>query len=126
MDVVKLTYPLCKCDCEPKLTGIPPNVFIVADMEDIKKRFVEIRGNTKNYLTGLMDEKGVGGSNDLSDKIIEAINKSETRMETFLQGATIAKITVDDNHNNDAGVNEIHGCRDEGKGVDIDYYDVTG
>ena len=45
-------------------------------MEYMKKMFVEIRGDTKHDLTGLVDERVVGNFNYHSGQIIEEINRS--------------------------------------------------
>ena len=63
MNIIKAIYPWYKSDCEPKIIGIPPNVGLLAYTEETKERFVDIRGNIKHDLTGLMDESGVGNYN---------------------------------------------------------------
>ena len=44
-------------------------------MEDLNKSFLEIRGNIKYDLTGLVEERVVGNFNYHSGQIIEEINK---------------------------------------------------
>ena len=63
MDIVIVNCPLYRCDCASKITGIPSHVVVLANMEDTKKRFVYTRGNIKQYLTGIVDERGLGNSN---------------------------------------------------------------
>ena len=75
MDIVIVNCPLYKCDCAPKITGITFHIFFCTYMEDTKKRFVCIRGNIKQYLTGIVDERGLGNSNFRPYQIIEVTNR---------------------------------------------------
>ena len=54
MDIAKVTYPGHKCDCAPNITGIPPYVVILENMDKTKKSFDEIRGNIEHDFTGLV------------------------------------------------------------------------
>ena len=60
MYIVKVKIPWYKCDFAPKITGITSHVVIIADTEDTKKSFVDIRDNIKFYFTVITDERGWG------------------------------------------------------------------
>ena len=94
-------------------------------MEYPRKTFVEIRGNIKHDLTGIVYERGTGNSNYNLDQIIEAINRLSRRMETLLQRAKTATHTGNSKNNNDPRVNETLDYHDEGEGVDIYDEDTT-
>ena len=55
-------------------------------MKNLKKGFVDISGNIKHDLTGIIDESVMGGYNYRSYQIIEETNRSSRRMETLIQG----------------------------------------
>ena len=81
LDIIRVTYNWYNCDCEIKLTGIPPHIVILAYMKELKKRFFDIRDNIRHDLTGIMDERGMGNSKYHLDQITEAINRSSSRMK---------------------------------------------
>ena len=61
----------------------------------------------------------MGNYNDHLYQIIETINRLSRKMETLLQGETIATSTGKINNNDDACINKIYEYHDEETGINI-------
>ena len=69
-------YPWNNTDYTPKITGVPPHVLLVAEMEVLKAKFDNLRLDINDDIKGMLDERGVGGNEFNTNSILGAIRDS--------------------------------------------------
>ena len=80
LNIARIAYPWDSTADTPKITGVPPHVLLMAEIEDLKIKFQALQVQIKSDMKDALDERGVGGSEFHTNSILEAIKKSETRM----------------------------------------------
>jgi hypothetical protein len=65
-------------------TGEPADVALLAEMEQLKIEFREMRASLKNDMTELMSEQGVNGSEFHANSILTEIQNSTREMNNVL------------------------------------------
>ena len=90
IDCATIAYPWNMTRYTPKITGVPPHVLLMNKMEELLQKFEGIRGDIKDDVGGMLDSRGVGGSEFHTNQILEAIrNISVNRQEaTTIEGET--------------------------------------
>ena len=74
IECAKVIHPWESSRYSPKITGVPPHVLLMAKMEELMHKFTTLRGDIKTDFDGLLDHRGVGGSEFHTNQILEAIN----------------------------------------------------
>ena len=80
LNIARIAYPWDSTADTPKITGVPPHVLLMAEIEDLKIKFEALQIRIKSDMKDALDERGVGGSEFHTNSILEAIKNSETRM----------------------------------------------
>ena len=80
LNVARVAYPWDSTADTLKITGVPPHVLLMAEIEELKIRFQALQVAIKGDMKDALDERGVGGSEYHTNSILEAIKQSETRM----------------------------------------------
>ena len=79
-------YPWTKTEYTPRITGIPPHILIMAEMEELKKQVSTINSKFKEDLNTCFDERLSADSADFrTNQIINAINESQQSMIQMMQ-----------------------------------------
>ena len=65
----------------PRFTGITPHVALMAEMEELRRKFDAFRENIKGDMEDITDKRGVGGSEYYTAKFLEKISESHIQME---------------------------------------------
>ena len=73
VSVVK--YPWNATSETPPLTGIPPHVVLLNDMEKASQQLSSLRQQLKEDLNGMLDERGIGGNEFHTNAILDAISE---------------------------------------------------
>ena len=84
INVVRVAFPWNATRETPKLTGVPPHVLLMAEMEQLRQRFDVLQATMKEDLNAALDERGIGGSEYHTNSILSAIADSERRMLSTL------------------------------------------
>ena len=77
----RISYPWYATKFTPKFNGITPHVTLVAEMEGLGRKFDALRADITIKLEDMMDERGVGVSEYHTNKVLEAIEDSHSRIE---------------------------------------------
>ena len=80
LQVARVAFPWDATEDTPKLTGVPPHVVLMAEIEDLKNKFQGLQATIKHDMTDALDERGVGGSEFHTNSILAAIKQSEIAM----------------------------------------------
>ena len=64
----------------PRLTGVPPHVLLMADIEKLKMKFEALECIMNDIMEKALDRRGVGGSEVHTNSILHVIKYTETRM----------------------------------------------
>ena len=62
LNIAQVAYPWNSTVDTPKITGVPPHVLLMAELEEIKIIFDALQNSIKNDIKDALDERGVGGS----------------------------------------------------------------
>ena len=73
MDCSKVIHPWESSKFSPKITGVPPHVLLMAKMEELMLKFNTLRVDMKDDFGGMLDHRGIGGSEFHTNIILEAI-----------------------------------------------------
>ena len=73
LDCAVIAYPWNSTEFTPKITGVPPHVLLMSKMENLLIKFDKMRGDIKEDFNGVLDNRGVGGSEYHTNQILEAI-----------------------------------------------------
>ena len=60
----------------PKITGVPPHVLLMSKVEELLQKFSALRVDIKGDIGGMLDIRGVGGSEFHTNQILDAIKNS--------------------------------------------------
>ena len=85
LNVARIAYPWEATSDIPKLTGVPPHVLLMAEIEDLKHKFETLKIAIKGDMKDALDERGVGGSEFHTNSILTAIKQTEALMLNRLQ-----------------------------------------
>ena len=80
LKIAQVAYPWNSTVDTPKITGVPPHVLLMAELEELKIKFDALQNSIKSDMKDALDERGVGGSEFHTNSILEAIKVSETKM----------------------------------------------
>ena len=98
LKVARIAFPWNSTEDTPKLTGVPPHVLLMAEIEDLKNKFQELQVTIKDDMKDALDERGVGGSEFHTNTILEAIKKSEVSMLHRLHQSQSSLESSEDNN----------------------------
>ena len=73
LECAKTVNPWEATKFSPKMTGVPPHIIIMAKMEELMLKFNALRVNLKDDFGGMLDCRGVGGSEYHTNQILDAI-----------------------------------------------------
>ena len=76
-ELSKIPYPWNNTDYTPKITGVPPHVLLMAEMELSKAKFEKLRLDINSDIKGMLDERGLGGNEFHTNSIRDAIRESQ-------------------------------------------------
>ena len=62
LDCAVIAYPWNATEFTPIITGVPPHVLLMLKMENLLMKFEKMRGDIKSDFGGMLDNRGVGGS----------------------------------------------------------------
>ena len=82
--LAKISFPWNKTVDTPKLTGVPPHVLLMAELETLQLKFDQMRTDIKNDMKAIMDERGVGNAVFHTSNILNAINESNSKVERLI------------------------------------------
>ena len=85
LNVVRVAFPWETTVDTPKLTGVPPRVLLIEEIEDLKIKFMALQARIKTDMKDALDERGVGGNEFHTNSILEAIKQIETKMLYIVQ-----------------------------------------
>jgi hypothetical protein len=91
-ECVTICYPWNKTTDIPEITGIPPDVLILSEFEDMRQHFRNLEESIKTHfneaLTRELNDRDVGGSS--YSRMTEMMNKMETMMDRgLMQGVSL-------------------------------------
>ena len=86
LNLARVAYPWDSTVDTPKITGVPPHVLLMAEIEELKIKFDALQVTIKSDMKDALDERGVGGSEYHTNSILEAIKESEARMLSGVNG----------------------------------------
>ena len=86
VNLARVAYPWDSTVDTPKITGVPPHVLLMAEIEELKIKFDALQVTIKSDMKDALDERGVGGSEYHTNSILEAIKESEARMLSGVNG----------------------------------------
>ena len=79
LKIAQIDYPWNSTIDTPKITGMPPHVLLMTELEELKIKFDALQMSIKSDIQDALDERGVGGSEFHTNSILEAIKVSETK-----------------------------------------------
>ena len=86
LNLAQVAYPWDSTVDTPKITGVPPHVLLMAEIEELKKKFDALQVTIRTDMKDALDERGVGGSEYHTNSILQAIKESEARMLSTVNG----------------------------------------
>ena len=86
LNLARVAYPWDSTVDTPKITGVPPHVLLMAEIEELKKKFDALQVTIRTDMKDALDERGVGGSEYHTNSILQAIKESEARMLSTVNG----------------------------------------
>ena len=102
LDFITVKYPWNKTSETPEITGIPPDVLILAKFESLTQQLEEMRlsmeANYEIVLRRELDSREVGGSDHR--RMSELMNKMDNVLETLATHSTIPEIDPGSGDNN--------------------------
>ena len=72
-----ILYPWKNTDYTPKITGVPPHVLLMAEVEVLKEKFEKLWLDINYDIKGILYERGVGGNEFHTNSILDAIRESQ-------------------------------------------------
>ena len=96
LKIARIAYPWEATSDTPKLTGIPPHVLLMAEIEEMKNKFEKLNVTFKGDMNDALDERGVGGSEYHTNCILKAIKKSEAAMLNRMTSEVSTRISSED------------------------------
>ena len=70
---VRIAYPWDATKFTPNITGIPPHVTLMDDMERMRRNYDALRAEIEGDMDDMMEKMGVGGLECHTNKALEAI-----------------------------------------------------
>ena len=92
LDCAVIAYPWNSTESTPKITGVPPHVILMSKMEDLVMKFDKMRGDIKDDFGGMLDKRGVGGSEYHTNQILEAIR--EMNIPRAVSHCTVDEVSI--------------------------------
>lgn len=80
LKIAQVAYPWNSTFDTPKITGVPPHVLLMAELEELKIKLDALQMSIKSDMKDALDERGVGGSKFYTNSILETLKVSETKM----------------------------------------------
>lgn len=121
LDFITVKYPWNKTNNTPEITGIPPDVLILAKFESLTQQLEEMRlsmeANYEIVLRRELDSREVGGSD--RGRMSELMNKMDSVLETMVMRATSNE--MDSDARNDDVQFDLH---DEEEDIVLPFPDV--
>lgn len=107
-------YPWNKTSDTPVLTGIPPHVVILAQLEETKMQFQELKNSIKSDISSLLDEKLDGhlaGTETVHQRaILDSLEAMTKKIEELGTSVTIAQTRSE---------NSVDGSSNQNDGSDV-------
>ena len=72
----KISYPRKNTYYTPEITGVPPHVLLMAEMEVLKAKFEKLWLDINYDIKEILDKRGVGGNEFHTNSILDAIRES--------------------------------------------------
>ena len=73
LDCAMIAFPWNSTQDTPKITGVPPHVLLISKVEELLQKFSALRVDIKGDIGGMLDIRGVGGSEYHTNQILDAI-----------------------------------------------------
>ena len=109
-----LDYPWTETLDAPKLTGIPPHICIMAEVEQLKNEIKNLRDTLIKDIKNELTERGIGGSDYFTKIILDQMNAKfmtlSEQVQKIYTPPTDSSFEVDQAVNEDIGWN----MQDEG------------
>ena len=118
LNVARIAYPWEATSDTPKLTGVPPHVLLMAEIEDLKNKFETLKIAIKGDMKDALDERGVGGSEYHTNCILNAIKQTEGVMLNRIQGEVSSRIPSEDSGGSLVIMNEDNALENVFEGID--------
>ena len=93
----RVAFPWDSTSDTPKITGVPPHILIMAEIEDLKIKFQGLQATIKDNMNDALDERGVGGSEFHTNTILSAIKEAQISMLGHMQSQVAAPLASQDN-----------------------------
>ena len=94
-DLSNIFYPWNKTDYTSKITGVPPHVLLMAEMEVLKSKFEKLRIDMNSYIKRMLDKRGVGGNELHNNSIHDNIRESQDQMHDVIKRVTVCRPTLE-------------------------------
>ena len=94
-ELSKISYPWNNSDYTPKITGVPPHVLLMADMELLKAKFEKFWLDINYDINGMLNERGVGGNEFHTESILDDIRESQEQMHDLITRVTVFRPTLE-------------------------------
>lgn len=79
-------YPWNKSMQTPCISGVPPHVLLMSEMESLKISLNEHRNSIINGMRNELDQRNIGGDSYMSTQILDKVNEVHERMLSVLNG----------------------------------------
>ena len=72
---VRIAYPYDTTEYTPTLTGVPPHVLLMSEMEILRRKIDDHQKGINSDTDKIIDERGVGGNEFHTNSILSAIEE---------------------------------------------------
>ena len=88
-------YPQNNKDYTPKITGVPPHILLMAEMELLKAKFEKLWIDINYDIRGMLDGRGVSGNEFHNNSTLYAIRESQDQMHDVITSVTVGRPTLE-------------------------------
>ena len=86
----RIAFPWNKTEDTPSLTGIPPHVLNMAELEVVKKELIDLKETLPTKISTMLDNRGFSSTGLNTTKVIEAItNQYKSIVEEVMKKANL-------------------------------------
>ena len=82
-DCSRTAYPWSSTADTPQITGVPPHILIMSELEEVKRMLSDLKVTMRTDLRSELNDRGVGGAEFHTNRILDSIQELSGRFEAL-------------------------------------------